>query len=291
MSIAKSARNRRRRRSPRLALAIAGLALSGCTGYQFVFGPEGVNLVLSGPDDPAPAIAIAEPAGATNATIGVAGIIRWADIASTPGTSVRISAQRQSNLQEDIGDPIQLVGDGTTGSGTDALADGESDVFLWDVTGVRVGDYVITATMDVPDGTTISVVSRDNDRGTSGVITVTTALPVPTLNFTAPGAADETVTTGNTFDITWTDNGQNNADALVTLGLDTDDDHESGNEIILLRDQLLSTDGNAGMFTFAFLDENGNTVPDDGYTVFAIVDDNANDPVTREATGMLVLNP
>ena len=81
------------------------------------------------------------------------------------------------------------------------------------------------------------------------------------------------------------------AGALVTLGLDTDSDHASGNEIILVSNQALSENGDNGQFTFFFQDEDGNTVPDGDYTVFARVDDNANDIVTAEATGMLLVNP
>lgn len=274
-----------------LLLLAAGVALSGatCSGFGVLFGPteatEGAVSSLS------TAIAVVQPIGATTAAPGAAVIIQWADIATTPGTVVRVTAQRQNDLAEDIGDPIQLVGDGTAGSGRDALADGDGDIFNWDITGVRVGDYVVTITIESPDGTTATSVSRDEDRGTSGVITVTTALPVPSLTFTAPGAGDVTVTTGNTFGITWTDNGTANADALLTLGLDPDDDHESGNEIILLREQALSDDDDTGQFTFSFLDEAGDTVPDGTYAVFAVLDDNANDPATVSATGRLVLNP
>jgi len=224
-------------------------------------------------------------------TPGVETIIQWADLAEIEGTVVRITAQRRNNLNEDTADPIELIGDGTAGSGRDALSDGENDFFNWDITGVRVGQYILIATIETPTGEMAQVMSTDEDRGTIGAITVATALPVPTLTFTAPGATDETVTTGNTFDITWTDNGNTNADALVTLGLDPDDDHTSGNEIILVSNQPLSENGNAGQFTFFFQDENGDTVPDGDYTVFARVDDNANDIVTSEATGLLQLNP
>jgi hypothetical protein len=99
------------------------------------------------------------------------------------------------------------------------------------------------------------------------------------------------VTTGNTFNITWTDNGNNNEDARMTLGLDPDDDHDNGNEVILLSNDPLSTDANNGSFTFNFLDENGNGVSDGTYTVFARLDDNVHDPSTVEATGQLILNP
>jgi hypothetical protein len=271
-----------------VVLAVAWVSMLGanCLGYDPLFGPlpdaEQASTSLT------TAVAVVQPAGPTTAAPGANPVIQWADIATVPATVVRVRAQRQNELAEDIGDPVHLIGDGTTGSGRDALADGEADKIQWDIIGVRVGDYVITVTIEAPDGTTASAVSRDEERGTEGVITVTTALPVPTLSFTAPGAGDSTVSAGDTFDITWTDNGTANTEALLTLGLDTDDDHQGGNEIILLRDQPLSDSDNAGQFTFNFLDQNGDAVADDTYTVFAILDDNANDPVTVEATGQLI---
>jgi len=262
-----------------------------CTGFGGVF--DVLNALTSPPggSDLDIGIAIALPIQPTTAAPGAPTIIRWADIATVPGTVVRIAAQRENPASNDpIGDPIQLVGDGTPGSGRDALADGDADEFDWDLTGVRVGTYNIIATIEAPDGTTAEVQSRDPDRNTTGVFNVITALPVPTLNFVQP-AADTTVTTGNTFDITWTDNGDANEEALLTLGLDTDNDHDSGNEIILLRDDPLSNDGTNGMFTFNFLDADNNGVPDGTFIIFARLDDNANDIVTVEAPGNLILNP
>ncbi|MBK8267721.1 MAG: hypothetical protein IPK83_05200 [Planctomycetes bacterium] len=266
---------------------------AGCTGLDLFLGPI---LSLFGNENANDnqvnlGIAVAEPAAPVSAAPGVSTIIRWADIAEIDGTVVRITAQRRSDEEEDTADPIELVGDGTLGSGRDALADGNNDIFEWDVTGVRVGTYVIIATIESPDGTMKTVMSRDPDRETTGVIVVTTALPVPTFTFTAPGAADETVVTGNAFNITWTDNGTDNPDAVVTLGLDPDSDRENGNEIILLTGQPLSENGDNGTFVFSFVDTNGDTVPDDIYNVFVIVDDNANDPVRLTAAGQLVLNP
>lgn len=276
-----------------LLLVLAGsfpvLLLTACTGNILVQGvvpppaPSTTDIEL--------AITIVQPLTATTAAPGVAAIIQWADIATVPGTTVRVTAQRQNALLEDVGAPINLVGDGSVGSGRDALSDGDADIFVWDITGVLVGDYVITVFIESPDGMSASSVSRDLDIGTAGVITVTSPLPVPVFNFTAPGAADVTVTTGNTFNITWNDNGNANPDALVTLGLDVDADHSNGNEIILLRNDPLSNNGNAGTFTFSFIDENGATVPDGTYSVFAIVNDFIHDPVEANATGQLVLNP
>ncbi len=262
---------------------------AGCSGSAILYGtlplPEG----LEGSVDLG--VAVVQPVGAVTASPGAEAVIQWADMASMFGTTVRVTAQRQNALGEDVGDPIELVGDGTPGSGRDALADGDSDVFIWDISGVRVGDYVVTVTIEAPDGTTATALSRDEDRGTTGVLTIITALETPTLAFDTPGVADETVTVGDVFNITWTDNGDVNAEAMLVLGLDTDDDHENGNEIILLQDEPLSNNADNGQFTFTFLDAEGIAVPFDTYTVFAILDDNANLPVTEEATGQLIVAP
>lgn len=273
-------------------LILLAASSTGCTGLDILLGPV-LGLFGNENDNTTSdiGIAIAVPADEVTAAPGVTTQIRWADIAEREGTVVRITAQRRTAENEDDGDPIQLVGDGSQGSGRDALGDGDNDVFEWDVSGVRVGTYVIIATIESPDGVMETVESRDEDRATTGVIVVTTALPVPTLTFTAPGASDEDVLTGIGFTIQWTDNGAANPDAVLLLGLDPDSDRENGNEFILIRDQPLSENGNNGSFAFNFVDENGDTVPDDIYNVFALIDDGANDPVRVTATGQLVLNP
>lgn len=280
-----------RHRGRRLLGLFAVLPLIGaaCTGFDYLMGPYW--------NQPAAdttvqlAVSVVQPAAAVTATPGVTTVIQWADIAKVTGTSVRVSARRENSVGEATSDVIHLIGDGTPGSGRDAVADGNNDVYVWDITGVRVGDYVITVTIEAPDGTTATAVSRDLIRGTTGVIRIVTGLPAPTLTFTAPGAADETVNVGNTFDITWTDNGTANAEARVVLGLDPDSDHESGNEIVLLRDAALSDNDDTGTFTFSFVDENGGNVPTGTYTVYAIVDDGVNNSVTSSATGKLILAP
>lgn len=272
-------------------IMVACLPLLGatCSGFDYMFGPP---MALDSSDaEQELAITIVQPVATVSAALGATTIIQWADIAETPGTVVRLTAQQQNNVGEDVGDPTHLIGDGTPGSGRDALADGDNDVFIWDITGVRVGNYVITAILEAPGGTMATAVSRDDDRNLVGAITITTALSVPTLTFTAPETTDITVNVGDTFDITWTDSGVANTEAMLTLSLDTDNDHESGNEVILLRDQPLSDNGTDGQFTFKFFDENGDAVPEGTYTVFATLDDGVNLIVTEEATGQLILAP
>ncbi|MFQ5412306.1 MAG: hypothetical protein ACE5EC_08400 [Phycisphaerae bacterium] len=270
-------------------LACLGFLGAGCTAADFLFGPLPIGTPSN--TDLEIGITIVQPGQPVTTAEGVQTIVQWADITSIEGTVVRVMAQRKNNVDEDVGDPIELVGNTATGAGRDALADGDNDFFVWDITGVRVGTYVITAVIEAPNGATAIARSTDPDRGTNGAIMITTALPVPTLSFTAPGQTDLSITTTGVFDITWTDNGDVNPDALLTLGLDIDDDHENGNEIILVTNQPLSENDDTGQFTFFFQDENGNPVPDGTFTVFAVIDDNANDPVTIESTGKLILNP
>ncbi len=272
-----------------LIAAVPPMLGSTCSGLDYLFGtlPD----PNASPTELTLAVTAVQPSGATTAAPGATTLIQWADIAETSGTVVRVSAVRIDSEGEVLDEPIHLIGDGTVGSGRDAVADGDNDIFNWDITGVRVGSYNIHITIEAPDGTTESVRSRDDDRGTTGVITITTPLPVPTLTFTAPGATDETVNEGTTFDITWTDNGTANADAMLTLGLDTDNDHDSGNEIILTSNQPLSQNDDTGQFTFSFVDEDGDAVSNDTYTVFASLDDSVNQIVTVGATGHLILEP
>ncbi|HKQ47482.1 MAG TPA: hypothetical protein VJZ71_05395 [Phycisphaerae bacterium] len=276
---------------------VALTATVGCTGDIWLYGAESIPVEIISDTELELGIAVVHPVGVETVAAGAMATVQWADIASVAGTGVRVQAQRNATTgnttlpDAPTGPVIFLIGDATPGTGRDAIADGENDIFHWDTTGVRVGRYIITMTIEAPDGTSETVMSLDPDRGTTGVVNITTTLPVPTLNFTAPGATDETVTTGNTFNITWTDNGSANADARMTLGLDPDDNPDNGNEVILLSNEPLSTDGNNGSFTFNFLDQDGNGVADGTYTVFAQLDDNANDVVTVEATGQLILNP
>ena len=277
-------------------LCVLGLAafLGGC---GVVLSPLGDQIIAASNVDNSntkldTAISIQLPTTELNVAAGTKTTLAWSDIAKLPGTTVRLQAQRVASVGNVIsgygftGPVINLIGDGSPGSGHDAVSDGVNDTFVWDVTGVRVGKYLITATIDAPDGTSKSAVSADSNHNTDGLIVVTTTLAAPTLTFTNPGANDVTATSPNPVTLTWTDNGNTNADAQITLLLDPDANHTSGNEIILAHIPL-SDNANTGSFDFNYVDENGNTVPGGTYTVAARLDDNVNDVVIVEATGKL----
>lgn len=223
-----------------------------------------------------PAISVAVPNSDTNVNSGVGTLIRWADVAPVAGTTVNVVAQKRNAVLEDVGDPITLV------TNRDAQLDGTDDTFTWDVTGVRVGNYTIIATITAPDG-------RTADDESNGRFVVTTTLTVPNLTFTNPAAADVNFTAPGPLNITWTDNGSTATTAKVKLGLDLNFNHTQGSEIILAENLDLSADGNTGTFAFTGVDKDGVTVPAGSYVVFAILDDTINEIVTKDATGKLIV--
>jgi len=261
------------RRYVPLAVGILVCSASGCSipALQVILGQT-----PSGSPTPAPAISAAAPNTDLNISAGVAGAIRWADIAQTPGTVVNVTAQKRNAVDEDVGAAIVLV------TNKDALADGADDQFSWDPVGVRVGSYTIIATISAPDGQTATAESN-------GQFTVTTTLTVPSVTFTNPGAADVNFVAPGPLNITWTDNGNTATTAKLRLGLDLDFNHQEGDEIILASDQDLSADGNNGTFAFTGVDSNGVAVPAGSYNVFVILDDSINEVVTTRATGKLVV--
>lgn len=253
--------------------AVLCLSATGCSipALQVILGQT-----PSGSPTPKPGISVAEPNANQNISAGVAGTVRWADIAQTAGTVVNVTAQKRNAVNEDIGAPIVLV------TNKDALADGVDDQFSWDPVGVRVGQYTVIAVISAPDGQTAT------DEST-GKFNVTTNLPVPSLTFTNPGAADVNFVAPGPLNITWTDNGNAATTAKLRLGLDLDFNHQEGDEIILASNQNLSADGNNGTFAFVGKDENGVAVPAGSYNVFVILDDTINEVVTTRATGKLVV--
>lgn len=261
------------RRYLTLAPAMLVCAMSGCSipALQAILGQT-----PSGSPTPRPAISVAAPNTDLNISAGVAGAIRWADIAQTSGTVVNVSAQKRNAVDEDVGAAIVLV------TNKDALADGADDQFSWDPVGVRVGNYTIIATISAPDGQTATDESN-------GHFTVTTTLAVPTVTFTNPGAANVNFVAPGPLNITWTDNGNTATTAKLRLGLDLDFNHQEGDEFILASNQDLSADGNNGAFAFTGVDENGATIPAGSYNVFVILDDTINEVVTTRATGKLVI--
>jgi hypothetical protein len=274
---------RARRASRCVVAAVSGAAaLSaffgvGCTA-EMIYALLGVNQ-----EQPKLGIAFVRPL--TNITVspGAPATIQWSDLASVPGTEIKLIVERVDPATRDVISEIVLF------ESRDALADGGADLFDWDVTGVIVGRYSAVLTIRSPDG-------QNKTARSPGDILVTSAFPTPTLTFTAPGAADVTVEIGDTFTITWNDNGAANDQTQITLGLNLEGSasREDGDEIILARDIPASDNGNTGSFVFAVTDADGNQVPVGTYVLFAILEDGIHDDglggkIIVEATGRIIV--
>ena len=103
-------------------VACIGTLGTGCTAADFLFGPLPTETPSN--TDLELGISIVQPSQAITTAEGVKTIVQWADIATIEGTIVRVTAQRMNSVNENDGDPIELVGNSTTGAGRDALADG-----------------------------------------------------------------------------------------------------------------------------------------------------------------------
>ena len=98
---------RRLSRGKLTLVLLSGVLGIGCTPADLLFGPLPAGPRLN--TELELAIAIAQPNQQITTATGVATIIQWADIATVPGTVVRITAQRQNNQNENTADPIELV--------------------------------------------------------------------------------------------------------------------------------------------------------------------------------------
>lgn len=260
-------------------LALAALIASGCN-LDFITAV--LNTLTTG--NAAPQISVVQPLTTRNAAPGAAATIQWADTATVAGTFVTLKVERIDPATRDKISEIVLI------PSRDALADGDSDKFDWDVSGIIVGNYSPVVRIESPDG-------QSQEKRAPGDFVITSALPVPTLTFTNPAATDVTIPAAGSATLTWTDNGVANASTLITLGLDTagTTDRNSGDEIIIARDIPASNDGNNGSFVFNRVDADGAAVVAGTYILFArLVDglhDNLGKPITVDAVGRLVLSP
>lgn len=249
----------------------------GCTTELF-YALIGAN------QQPSPlAISFVQPVTTRNVSSGAPATIQWADLASIPGTSVDVRVERVDPGTRSVISTISLV------TARDALADGDSDKFDWDVTGITVGSYQPVVHIAAPDG-------RNSEVRAPGDFNVTSATPVPTLTFTNPGASDVSVATGGNVNITWTDNGVANTLTQITLRLDpTPADRNSGDEITIAQNIAASDGGTTGTFAFNTNDVNATPVPQNTYTLFAVLVDGVNDnlgqPIQADAVGRIIITP
>lgn len=147
--------------------------------------------------------------------------------------------------------------------------------FTWDTTSFVSGDYAVVVRAETP--------SRSTEAGSLGRIFINEP---PSFRFTRP---EETtaVPEGGVLPITWTASDVN-ADGTVDLLLDLDLEHESGNEIAILRGRRLPGAEGNDVFDFAGTDVNGNPVPFGTYSLFARVRDAVNEELVVEADAQII---
>src|SRR5262249_47929622 len=153
------------------------------------------------------AVTFVKPVTTQSVSAGAPATIVWADIASIPGTFITLIVNRVDPATRDVISTIVLI------PSRDALADGDNDIFDWNVDGVIVGSYQPVISITAPDG-------GFQTTSAPGDFNVTSSIPAPTLTFTNPGNTDVHVANPGTLNITWTDNGAANPDTEITLELD-----------------------------------------------------------------------
>ncbi len=150
-----------------------------------------------------------------------------------------------------------------------ALNDSEDDeeqTFDWsgrNTSNARVdaGEYRVIAIVDDGVNEPIEVVS-------TFVITVPDQPDPDELGFTIPEDDDTFLTTDATFGITLGVN--RTADALLDVGIDTDDNHANGNEITVLSQRLIPSGTETTSFDWDGNDADGNPVSNVIYRLFFV---------------------
>lgn len=261
-------------------IAAAGFVVASGCNTDLILYFLGASTTTNPP--PQMAITFVKPATTQNAPLGAPAEIQWADIAPVAGTFISLKVDRIDPVTREIISELQLI------ASRDAQADGDNDLFAWDVTGVIVGTYQPVITIQSPNGQTQTT-------SAPGDFNVTSTLPVPTLTFTNPGATDVTIPNPGSTTITWTDNGVANPDTRITLQLDPTSG-SSGDERTIAQNIDAGADGNNGSFNFDRNDVDGNPVPPGTYTLVATLVDDIHDngqggPITVSAVGRIILDP
>ncbi|MFO0973588.1 MAG: hypothetical protein U1A27_09140 [Phycisphaerae bacterium] len=275
-------RNIRRKSCARPIVWLTGIVLVVAAGCN----PDLVLFILGarpqqGPELPTLAVTFANPVTTQNVAPGAPFTIQWADVAMVAGTTATLRVERVDPVSRETISEIPLTVE-------DALADGDADKFDWNVIGVIVGNYQPVITLAAPDGTNVTA------RAT-GDLVVTSALPVPTLSFTNPAAADVPVAVGNNVNLTWTDNGVANGDTVITLRLDPTPNAPASGDERTIATVNASDNGNNGTFNFTTVDSDAMQIAPGTYTLSATLNDGVHDdngaPLRVTAVGRVVITP
>ncbi len=152
---------------------------------------------------------------------------------------------------------------------------GYEQTFTWNTEGYS-GPYSIIARVTAGELT-----SQDKSRG---LVTVDSR---PRLYFTAPPAdAEYTPDPNEPLKIAWVGGDES---GTVSIGLDPDTDHESGNEIWLITDRTLPYPAADDSFDWTGTDVDGAAVEPGPYNLFATATDDINDVVRVDGLGLIII--
>lgn len=139
----------------------------------------------------------------------------------------------------------------------------------WDTSSFSSGDYAVVARAVAG--------AQTSESGSIGRIIVNEPT---TFAFTAP-TVDAVLASGGTLTLAWT-GGDADGDGNLSIFLDPDTDHASGNEVEILRGRALPVEVTAESFEWDGTGTDGTGVPSGTYGIFARLDDSVNTPLTVE---------
>jgi flagellar hook assembly protein FlgD len=196
------------------------------------------------------AISVLNPSTDHTVPLGDVVQIEWTAVNLTGGEAI---AAILVEFRPDMAQTILIGGvrsDETQGSG----------VYEWDTTGFEAGDYAIIVTLEAG-----GLSRRETAAGQ-----ITLDVP-PSFEFTAP-ATDTTLESGETVTISWVGSDPD-GNGSVQIGVDSDTDHESGNETIIDEQALPTVSGNESL-EWDGTNDVGVSVANGLYRPYAVVSDN-----------------
>jgi hypothetical protein len=192
--------------------------------------------------------------------------IRWS---AYNGTSQTATARLYVESRTDLSQVILADAVPVSGSATFSTP--------WDTSDTLGGPYVIYA--EITAGTDTRSITADGQ--------ITIDVP-PTLTFDEPTERTE-FAEGDTLTISWT-GFDLEGDGRVTLGLDPDNDHESGNEVFIYEGALPAEEEDEGTTDWNGTDLGSADVALGTYNLFAMLSDATNDDSFVDAGVQIVIS-
>jgi len=200
--------------------------------------------------------------------------IRWT--ASDPDGDGQVQIGLDPDVQHDNGDEVILFeGTISTAAGFDSIDFDGTDK---DGAGVDGGTYNLYAKLSdsVSEGRFVDAAAR---------ITIPERPEDVELSVTAPSEDTEFLATADPLHITFTLS--EDADVLIDLKVDADDDHRNGNEITILSQRLIAEGTTEDSFDWNGADADGAPVADGIYRVVLVLTREEGAPAVVESEGLV----